>query len=722
MLATILATVAVSLSLYGAMPLQDRVVPCEADTFFVVDTVSKYDSIVLLDDVKISGHSEKDFQMTSSQNKVQVNREYLEDNFTGSLSQTLEIVPGVKAISIGSSQSKPTIRGMGFNRMAVAENGIKHSSQQWGDDHGLEINQFEVDKVEIIKGPSALQFGSDAIGGVMNLFTNYAPLKDFEGSFLLTGRSNNQHLGLSAKIGGRSNKLFYKAGISVADYADYKVTADSIQYSSYWIKLKDKRLRNTAGKEYDADIMLGYIGKRFHTDIKISDNFSKSGFFADAHGLEVRLSNIDYDKSKRDICLPYQQVNHLKILSHSVLSLDKINLEANVAYQNNLREEHSEPISHGYMPTPDNTKERMFNKNTYTANIGLSAFISENNTLQGGINTELQKNDIDGWGFIIPTFSTLSLGGYLFDKHTIKENFIINGGIRYDYASTHIHGYSDWYKTPVGWNDSVYKQRSEDIKRNFNSLTYSFGLDYNIDEWIFKVNMGKSFRIPIAKELGADGINYHIFRYEKGNSSLDAEQSYQLDAGIKYTDSRIAFQADPYVNYFPNYIYLNPTAAYTEGLQTYYYTQAEVFRYGFELQVSYLITSYLQAEFQTEYLSSKQLSGPKKGYSLPFSVPWSMDCGLRYTFDKNKSGFIAINIHVVGDQNEIVPPEKTTEGYWILNMQASKRFRIGKNDMKVALQIKNILDKRYFDHTSYYRLIDVPEPSRNISLSIGYNF
>ena len=74
-----------------------------------------------------------------------------------------------------SGESKPSIRGLGFNRMAVTENGIKHEGQQWGEDHGLEINQFDVDRVEIVKGPSALLYGSDAIGGVINLFSDRVP-------------------------------------------------------------------------------------------------------------------------------------------------------------------------------------------------------------------------------------------------------------------------------------------------------------------------------------------------------------------------------------------------------------------------------------------------------------------------------------------------------------------------------------------------------------------
>ena len=457
------------------------------------------DTTIQLRNVTVTGQQRRDYQMRSSQTGVQVNREYLQSNFAGSLMQTLEAIPGVKAMAIGSGQSKPVIRGLGFNRLAVTEDGIKHEGQQWGDDHGLEIDQFSIDRAEVIKGPAALLYGSDAIGGVLSLYTNHVPTKPLSGSVQLFGRSNNEQLGVTAKIEACQGHWFYKANATLIDYADYKVPTDSIQYYSYWIKLKDGRLRNTAGSERDGSVMVGYAGYNFHTDVRISDSYAKSGFFANAHGLEVRLSNIDYDHSARDIDLPYQWVNHLKVLSHTTWRNDMTSLELNLAYQNNLREERSEPVSHGYMPQPDNSLERRFNKSTYTASIGLR-YTLDNHELRSGMSGEYQHNRRGGWGFIIPDFETLSVGGYVMDRYTVSDNLIVNAGVRYDYARTHISSYHDWFKTPVG-TDSIYKERSAEIRCNFNSITWSAGINYTTGLWVMKANVGKSFRVPIPKEL-----------------------------------------------------------------------------------------------------------------------------------------------------------------------------------------------------------------------------
>ena len=678
------------------------------------------DTTITLGTVTVTGQQRRNYQMRSSQTEVQISREFLQQNFAGSLMQTLEGIPGVKAMAIGSGQSKPTIRGLGFNRLAVAEDGIKHEGQQWGDDHGLEIDQFAIDRAEVIKGPGALLYGSDAIGGVLSLYTNHVPTERFSGSVQLFGRSNNEQLGLSAKIGGRLGCWFYRANATLIDYADYKVPTDSIQYYSYWIKLKDQRLRNTAGCERDGSVMLGYAGYNFHTDVRVSDSYAKSGFFANAHGLEVRLSDIDYDHSRRDIDLPYQWVNHLKVLSHTTWRNDVTSFELNLAYQNNLREERSEPVSHGYMPQPDNSLERRFDKSTYTAGMQLRRTLG-NHELRGGLSCEYQHNRRGGWGFIIPDFETLSLGGFVMDRYTISENLILNAGLRYDYAMTHIHSYQDWYKTPVD-GDSVYIERSSNMRRHFSSLTWSAGVNYSSGLWVMKLNVGKSFRVPIPKELGANGINYHIFRYERGNPDLDPEESYQVDVSISWGNDDWEVQVDPYLNYFPNYIYLNPTSQYVEGLQLYNYTQAKVLRYGLEAQVKWLFAEHWQAHAEGEYLYARQESGEKKGYTLPFSTPWSIDTGVKYNFEHKGKGFVGLSAHIVGAQNEIVPPEKPTDGYWTLNLSAGKDFLLGGTTLHVALHADNLLDRRYYDHTSYYRLIDVPEPGRNFSLMVGLEF
>ena len=195
-----------------------------------------------------------------------------------------------------------------------------------------------------------------------------------------------------------------------------------------------------------------------------------------------------------------------------------------------------------------------------------------------------------------------------------------------------------------------------------------------------------------------------------------------MDATASWTGSSLELQVEPYLNYFPNYIYLSPTPLYEEGLQLYHYTQARVLRYGLEATLTWHLNPHWQLSTQGEYLHARQRSGEKKGYALPFSTPWSADVEGKYLFDHKGKGYVALNAHLVGRQDEVVPPESPTDGYWTLNLSAGKDFPLGSTTLSVNLRADNLLDRRYYDHTSYYRLIDVPEPGRNLSLRVSVEF
>ena len=679
--------------------------------------------VVLREVVVDADRSGKEAQMRSALNTVSVAQDYIKENFGGSLMQTLSRLPGVKSMSVGSGESKPIIRRMGFNRVVVAENGIKHVGQEWGDDHGLEVDQHGFDRVEVLKGPASLVYGSDAIGGAINLRSDVVP-QSFGGSADVFARSNNGLLGTALRMEGRSGQFWWKANATATDYADYRVPADSIQYYSYYIKLHDQRLRNTAGRELDGSATIGYDGARLKGWLRFSDVNTRSGYFANAHGLEVLMSGIDYDSSARDIDLPFHSVNHLMLTAHGSWQWSGGQVEATLAWQHNRQREKSEPISHGYMPVPPDDLERSFGKSTATASIGFRQAIGRH-TIHAGASFERQANRRGGWGFILPDFEQTVFGAYAYDRFSPCEGLVFSAGARYDHGSVAIHSYRDWYKTPTAGGDSAYIERSADMSRAFNSVTWSAGVDWHTGDFVLKANVGKSFRMPIAKELGMDGINYNIFRYEKGNASLDPEESYQIDAGAYFEHGPLSVSATPYVNFFPNYIYLNPTADYREGLQLYYYTQSRVLRWGFEASASIKLLPVLTFTAEGEYVHARQLSGIKKGYTLPFSTPWSARGELRYDFpvrQRSHGGFAAIEVQAVGTQNDVVPPEEPTKGHCLLNAAVGKTVGLLGNNLRLTLRCDNIAGTRYYDHTSYYRLIGVPEPGRNFSLMASYEF
>jgi len=164
-----------------------------------------------------------------------VNDQFLKQHLGGSLMQSLERLPGVSAITIGSGQSKPVIRGLGFNRVVVVENGIKHESQQWGTDHGLEVDQYLFDRIEVIKGPASLMYGSDAIGGVIELKQLELPqINSWGGSLDLTGKTNNNLGGTSLFVFGR--RLFIQGAFVQEPFAKHRRKRTKHSFFSWFSK------------------------------------------------------------------------------------------------------------------------------------------------------------------------------------------------------------------------------------------------------------------------------------------------------------------------------------------------------------------------------------------------------------------------------------------------------------------------------------------------------
>jgi iron complex outermembrane recepter protein len=670
-----------------------------------------------------------------------VNDHYLKQNLGGSLMSSLERLPGVTTFDIGSGHSKPVIRGLGFNRVVVVENNIKHEGQQWGSDHGLEIDQYAIDNIEVVKGPASLMYGSDAIGGVIDMKNRKLPDDNsFGGTIDLSGKSNNEFLGTSVSLYGRKEWFFANARATLIHYGDYKVTTDSVNIYSYRAALHQNLLRNTAGKERNLHISFGVIQKRFQSRFYISNLNSKVGFFANAHGLEPRDVDTDlHDRSNRDIHYPYHTVNHVKIINTSQYQWESLKVETSLGFQRNFRQERSQYVPHGYMPAIfpdtldfDSDLERQFEKFVYSGNVVLSYRFNDKTQSRFGINSEYQDNHIDGRAFIIPDFNQISYGGFAFIRHDISDKSMVQAGIRYDFGNIVTTEYYDWFPSPViddGISTLNYLQRAGNINRSFRSLTWSVGYNFNPGKWSYKANIGKSFRMPIAKELAANGVNPHHFSYEVGNSDLSPEISYQLDAGLEYSAAKFAIGITPFLNYFSNYIYLNPTSEhdrlYGNGNQVFYYTQSKVFRYGAELHAHYELFRFLQLGIIGEYVYSEQLSGEKRGFTLPFSPPHSGLFNIKYKSQKIKNVenvYISFDYRVTAPQDNIVPPEEATDGYQVINIGTGGDIYLKNQKVNLSIQVRNMLNSKYFNHTSYYRLINVPEQGRSIIMNISIPF
>jgi iron complex outermembrane receptor protein len=657
-----------------------------------------------------------------SQAMAVLDQEHFIKNGNASFVRMLESIPGVNSINTGMGVSKPVIRGLSFNRVIVAENGIKQEGQQWGGDHGLEIDQFAVERVELIKGPASLLYGSDGLGGLINIRPAPAPARNtVSASILASARSVNDFLGTSVFAAVNKNDYYLRMRISTQDFADFRVPANEFTYNGYVLPIINNRLKNTAGNERNVYLTAG-MGKSWgFSSISFSRFAQNAGFFAGSHGIP-RSYQLQDDTLLRDMDLPRQQVTHYKILSNTTVQLGKHWLEADLGYQLNHRSEFSYPHTHGKGPQPSGDLELDFKLQTLSYNIRLHVEAERNRSLILGSNGQMQQNTIGGFNFLIPRFGTSGIGVFAFYRKS-WDKLIFNGGIRYDYAqiSTQKH-YRAMYLdslTILG-----YELASPQLERYFSNFSGSTGISwFPGGDWNVKLNVGSAYRVPTPSELTSNGVHHGTFRHELGDSTLTSERSLQSDLMLRYSGNKWEWSVTPYVNFFKDFIFLDPTAQFSTlpdaGL-LYRYNQADALHYGAEIQSDLHLTPDFHVGVAAQMIRAWNL---ETSYNLPFIPPAQAKMDLEYELHNENwffpELFIGLQTIAVSSQTLTARNERTTPGYLLLNSNLGTNFNLKKHECRLIVNIQNVLDARYYAHLNRYRQLNLPEPGRNIMITLN---
>lgn len=675
-----------------------------------------------LNEVIIAADHINAINKTEPLNIVTADANYLQVNRGNSLMSSLDKMPGVKSMQIGQGFSKPMLRGLGFNRVAVLQNGIKQQGQQWGADHGLEIDQFDVENIEVYKGATSLQYGSDAIAGAIKLSPQEITDQDFfKNNILLNGASNNHLFGGSVESHYQKDKKYIKGRFTYQNFEDYRVPAQTFEYLGWQYPINNSILKNTAGREYDFSLQGGMSTQRLNSNILISNVRSKTGFFAGAHGIPT-LVYLEDDGDYGNIDLPYQSVNHFKTIYNQTLKLDSQIISFDIGYQNNNRKEFSKPHTHGIGNIPDTDLELELKLQTFTVNGNWTKQINPMSRITVGINTEYQDNKIGGYSFLLPQFEQLTAGIFVINRQRLSDKLVLTSGIRYDQGRLHIHEYIDPNL------EDQYKQRAENITKNMGDFSFSTGLSYAINpSWTLKANLGKSFRMATANELSSNGVHHGTFRHEVGDKNLKAEQSYQIDYSIDYNKkldsffNEIAINTSLFANYFPNFIFLNPTGEFSwlpDGVQYYKYEQSKALRYGGEASLSLTFVEYFKLDMGIDYIYAKDLDSK---YPIPFTPPMSITNQLQVKLDKilpdNNTSISFIHRYSAA-QNRVSRNELSTPSYHLFDIAISGSIAWQKQQVRLTLQAQNMLNKKYYNHLSFYRYLDLPEIGRNFRLTI----
>lgn len=628
------------------------------------------------------------FNKIQSQNVMKVEHESIKNlqrKGTATLIEGLATIPGVSQVSTGTSIGKPVIRGLSGNRVLVYSQGVRIENQQFGDEHGLGLNDSGIESVEVIKGPASLLYGSDALGGVLYFNPEkFADANTFKANFSQKYFSNTAGSSSSLGLKTSTDNWKFMARGSYNTHSDYKI-ADG------------DRVTNTRYDETDFKTGIGYSNAKFSSVLRYNYNELDLGIPEDGIA--------DQTTSKKT-GFPKQGVfNHLLSLN-SVFFFEKSKLDLDLGYVANDRSEFEDSnvaVLHMKLKTFN------YNAKYHLPKMGKIETIV-------GVQGMHQTNTNSGEEYLIPDAVTNDFGVFGTANYEWNSN-VLQAGLRFDNRNI----------TTDAQGIAGEEGSFEAIDKSYDSFNASLGYKTNLaDDLTLRLNVASGFRAPNLAELTSNGVHEGTNRYEVGNSDLETEQNVQTDLNLEYKTDHFEFFVNGFYNHINNYIYTSPTGEVIDENAVFDYIQNNAKLYGGEIGLHFhphpLDWLHFETSFET-VTGEKQSRSVGRDY-LPLIPANNWNNTIRTEFKiKNwlEDGFATLNVSSTFNQKNVSGFETESNGYNLVNLGFGGTVKLGKTAFDVNINGNNLFDKRYIAHLSRLKTDGIPNIGRNIVLGVNFN-
>jgi iron complex outermembrane receptor protein len=609
--------------------------------------------------------------------------------------------PGVSALTTGPAISKPVIRGLGYNRVLTINDGVRQEGQQWGDEHGIEVDEASVNKIELLKGPASLIYGSDAMAGVINIITNVpVPDNSIKANISSNYQTNNRLRSLNANIGGNKNGFNWSVYSSNRAAADYKNKYDGYVYNS---KFKENNMGGYAGYNgswgyshlllNNFNLNAGLIEGERDTD----GNFIKPV----AGGGSIKAAGADFKTVTPQI--PYQHIRHFKISTDNSIKTGNNHLTFNVGFQRNQREEF------GNIDKP-NEKQLHFDlkTTTYAAQFHFAEKKGWKSSI--GVNGMQQHNSNKGLAQLIPDYNLFDFGTYIYSQKT-ADKLTLSGGLRFDSRNL---------KAGTLMDGGTIK--SSGFKKSFSNVSGSAGMAWQASNKLnIKVNVARGYRAPNIPELASNGAHEGSNRYEYGDNMLKNETSLQFDGGFDLNAEHISVGLSSYYNRFSNFIFYQKLEAAGGGdsliningdmLTAFKFAQRKAALAGLEarLDIHPHPIDWLHFENSFSFVNGKFAKAVEGSKNIPLIPAPKLLSELRGNFNHlNKAihdFYVVLQMENTFTQNNIFTAYNTetiTPGYTLFNAGIGANF-VNKNKqpvLNISTGFQNITNAAWQNHLS----------------------
>ena len=637
------------------------------------------ESVTHMDEVIVSTV----FNKLQSQNVMKVehqNLKALQQKGSATLIEGLATIPGVAQVSTGTSIGKPVIRGLSGNRVLVYSQGVRLENQQFGEEHGLGLNDSGIESVEVIKGPASLLYGSDALGGVLYFNPEkFAAAKEWKTDFGQRFFSNT--LGSNTTLGVKTSSENWKFLIRGAynSHADYQLP-------------NHDRVTNTRFNETDLKAGIGYSNSSFSSVLRYNFNLLDLGIPEEGIATQSTSHNTQF---------PRQGVDNHIVSWHNTFYFKNSKIDADLGYIYNDRSEF------------EDSSEAVLHMKLKTVNYDVKFYLPKTKKLETIIGVQGMHQTNTNWGeeLLIPNAVTNDFGIFSTSNYEWGKN-VLQAGIRFDTrnVATENHG--------IIGNEGYFAA----IDKSFKSFNTSLGYKTDLaKDFTLRLNLASGFRAPNLAELTSNGVHEGSNRYEIGNADLDNEQNFQADLNLEYKSSHFEWFANGFYNHINNYIFIAPNGNVIDGNNVYDYVQADAKLYGGEAGIHFhphpLDWLHFTSSFET-------VIGKKdNGNDLPLIPAQKWNNIFRGEFQiKNwwKEGFATLNIESTLAQNNIGEFETKTKNYTLINLGLGGKIIWGKNSFNLNLNANNLFNKTYVSHLSRLKTDGIPNIGRNIVLGINF--
>ncbi len=643
--------------------------------------------------------------------KVQLSEVELESSKGKSIAHAIEQIGGVNTLNTGSGISKPVIHGLYGNRITTLNNGVQQEDQQWGLEHSLNIDAFTAENISVVKGVSAVQYGTGAIGGVVILNPAALPFQEkFIGTFYAIGETNGRGGSSSLQVHQGLGEYFaYRAQISAKRLGDRSAP--------------DYVLSNTATSELNGSFELGYKRERLNLSAYYSHFSGELGILRASHIGNVTDLQLALNSDRPTVIEPftYSIGNPRQEISHDLAKLEakwlwneKTLLRATYAFQLNRRKEFD--VRRGVLA---DVAANNLSLKTNIANL----FLERNHTkkLLGKFGVDLlaqENSNSAGTGVrpILPNYNKYQAGVFIIEKWQ-SPKWILEAGLRYDYQ--------DVLAQKRDINQEVIRSQF-----NFSNWAASAGATKKFNShWEFSTLLSYAYRPPHVNELLSEGLHHGAAVIEEGDIDLVPEKSLNWSNTLSINYAK-KWQAEltAYANTFDGYIYLRPQSELRltnrGAFPVQQYTQTDALLAGVDLRNEIVVSPQFTYKIVGSWIYGWDRSEGDYLVLMPpaeatHSIRWERKAVLKLS-----NPFVEFGQHLVAEQQqypeiENVPAPPTS--YQTLFVSIGASTTLFKRGLDISLSAENILNNTYRSYLNRQRYF-ADELGFNFLIKIKYQF